>query len=831
MSSTPEGTLPHSKDLARPPAAASADVIEPQPSPESLDRYRAQVEAVLEDEPSLPARQVSDRLGFQKGSVDDRIVKRLVAALREGFEEGLAREPVSPEASSEVLPPGGPATSPADRVPVPEPGPDGTHDLSRPEYYLNRELTWLNFNIRVLREAMDERTPLLERVKFLAIVSSNLDEFFMKRIGGLKQQAGAGVQERTIDGRTPDEQIAECLELVRKIELRKREILLDVMGELDGQGISLCRYEDLDEDDRAYLRRHYHENVYPLVTPQATDPAHPFPFVSNLSLNLLVDLRHPKEESPSLARVKIPVGGGTPRFVRVRNENRFVRLESVIAHNLDILFPGMVVDSFAMFRVTRNSNTERDEERADDLLAMIEDELRDRKFAPIVRLEVSNRMSAHHRGMLAAELGLDEQADVFEVEGMLGMRDLMELTAIQRPDLRDEPHRPLDHPLIRSERNIFHILREQGPCLLHHPYTSFGTTVERLLREASSDPKVRAIKMCLYRTSAGTKVIQHLVDAARNGKQVAVCVELKARFDEEANIRWANRLEEAGIHVTYGVVGLKTHCKVVLVVRQDYDGLKRYAHVGTGNYHAGTARLYSDVGMLTADPEIGADLTELLNYLTTGYKPMRKYGKILPAPKLCKKALLGKIRREIELHSEESPGLIQFKMNALEDGDITRALYEAARSGVRVDLILRDTCRLRPGIPGLSENARVVGIVGRFLEHARVYYFGNGGEEEYYIGSADAMSRNLNSRVEILTPIEKPELRAELRDLIDVQLADRRSAWEMRSDGSYVQRVPAEGEDERSSQEVLIQLHERRFKRATRLRRRKLQGPHRRNDR
>ena len=827
-----------------------------------LDPFRAQVKAWLADDPDLSAKLVCERLGITGGTASTRTVRRFVAGLRdevmqasgpgraappaargavgrngqpaedptpqpaEGSDEPL-REAGESTVANEVLSPGKRPSTPADPRPVPVPDERGEHDLSQPGYYLNRELTWLNFNVRVLHEAVDERTPLLERVKFLAIVSSNLDEFFMKRIGGLKQQAGAGVQERTIDGRTPDEQIAECVDLVRQIEDRKRTILNDLRRDLVREGIALCQYGDLDDEDRAYLREYYRDNIYPLVTPQATDPAHPFPFVSNLSLNLLVVLRHPKDPSPSLARVKIPIGVGTPRLLRVRGEDRFVRLESVIAHNLDILFPGMVIDSFSMFRVTRNANTERDEEQADDLLAMIEDELRDRRFAPIVRLEVSSAMSAYHRGMLAAELGLDEQADVFEVEGMLGMRDLMELMGVQRPELRDEPHHPLDHPAIRLDRNIFHTIRDEGPLLLHHPYTSFVTTVERFLREASRDPKVRAVKMCLYRTSADTNVIKYLMDAAQNGKQVAVCVELKARFDEEANIRWAARMEEAGVHVTYGVVGLKTHCKVVLVVRQDYDGIRRYAHVGTGNYHAGTARLYSDVGMLTSDPAIGADLTELLNYLTTGYKPTREYGKILPAPKLCKKALLSKIRREIEAHSEERPGLIQFKMNALEDADVTRALYEATRAGVHVDLVIRDTCRLRPGIPGLSENARVIGIVGRFLEHVRLYYFQNGGDEEYYIGSADAMSRNLNSRVEILTPVEEPGLREELRDLLEAQLTDRRSAWEMRPDGSYEQLVPEPGQLARSSQMTQIGLHERRFKRAKRLRRRKLQGPER----
>jgi polyphosphate kinase len=503
-------------------------------------------------------------------------------------------------------------------------------------------------------------------------------------------------------------------------------------------------------------------------------------------------------------------------------------MESVLRENLDLLFPGMEVEDAAVFRVTRNANTGRDEEEADDLLEMIQSEVRERRFAPVVRMEVERTMTETHRGMLAAELGLDD-VDVFERKGILAMRDLMELLRVQRPELRYAQHHPVDHPDLVPDRNIFHIIRDLGSIFLHHPYTSFSSSVERFLREASRDPKVRALKMCLYRTSSDTKVIQHLVDAARNGKEVAVVVELKARFDEEANIRWAARMEEAGIHVTYGVVGLKTHCKAVLVVRQDYSGIRRYAHIGTGNYHAGTARLYSDVGLLTSDPEIGKDLTELFNYLTTGYRPKRHYYKILPAPKICKHGLLKRIRREVEHQSVGTPGLIQFKLNALEDPQITRALYEASQAGVQVDLIIRDTCRLRPGIPGLSDNVRVISVLGRFLEHARVYHFGNAGQEEYYIGSADAMRRNLNSRVEVLVPVEEESLRAELRYFLDVQLTDDRSAWEMQPDGSYVQRRSTD-EKARGSQELLIGWHDRRMRNATRLRRRRPRGaPQRRN--
>jgi polyphosphate kinase len=447
---------------------------------------------------------------------------------------------------------------------------------------------------------------------------------------------------------------------------------------------------------------------------------------------------------------------------------------------------------------------------------MIESELRDRRFAPIVRLQVQTGMDPTHRGMLAAELELDENEDVFDVPGdtLMGRRDLFQVASLPIPELRDPPHQPIDHPELTDKRNIFHIIRDRGPLLLQHPYESFGTSVERFLAEASQDPKVRAIKMTLYRTSGDTKVVDFLVNAARNGKQVAVVVELKARFDEAANIRWATRMEEAGVHVTYGVVGLKTHSKIILVVRRDYNGLRRYLHVGTGNYHAGTARLYSDLGVLTNDEDLGRDATELFNFLTTGYTPERKYRKLLPSPRMLKNALLSKIERERKLHTPEKPGRIQFKMNALEDVDVVRALYGASRDGVQVDLIVRDTCRFRPGLPGLSESARVVSIVGRFLEHTRIYYFQNGGDEEYFIGSADCMKRNLESRVEVVVPVEAPALRKELRSILDTQLQDQRNAWDMAPDGTYTQRKP-QAEGEVGSQERLIKAAEKRFKDAT----------------
>ena len=685
-------------------------------------------------------------------------------------------------------------------------------DLSESHWFLNRELTWLEFNSRVLHEAEDDRTPLLERLKFIAIVSANLDEFFMKRIGGLKQQIGAGMRELTLDGRSARQQVRECHVVIRELEARKEAALCNVLALLEDKNILIEHYDDLMPKERKLLREHYYNNIFPLLTPQSIDPAHPFPFISNLSLNLLVSVRPPRGREASLVRVKVPVGLGTQRFIRVGKGDHFVRLEEVMCNNLDMLFPGMEILTCKIFRVTRNANTEKDEDEADDLMEMIESELKERKFAPIVRLEIGSGMDPVHRGRLAAELELDEDNDVFEVPGLLAQRDLFELVKLEYPRMHDQTHYPIDHPLLLTQRNIFHVIRDAGSILLQHPYESFSTSVERFLREAATDPKVRGIKMTLYRTSSQSRIIDALLLAAQNGKQVAVVVELKARFDEATNIRLAERMEEAGIHVTYGVVGLKTHCKVIMVVRQDFSGLRRYVHIGTGNYHADTARLYSDVGMLTCDQVIAQDVTELFNYLTTGFMAKRNYQKLIPAPRMLKKALISKIEREIVLHQEKRDGLIQFKMNALEDGDIVKALYRASMAGVRIDLIVRDTCRLRPGIAGLSESVRVVSVVGRFLEHSRIYYFRNGGSDEYFIASADAMKRNLEARVELLCPVESQLLTKELRVLFDTHLADQRSAWDMLPDGSYVQRMPLETGASESSHSQLIAMTERRQK-------------------
>jgi polyphosphate kinase len=682
--------------------------------------------------------------------------------------------------------------------------PSKSFDLDAPEWYLNRELTWLEFNRRVLHEAQDSRTPLLERIKFLAIFHSNFDEFFMKRMGGLKQQMGAGVHTLSVDGRTPAQQIEQCRDVVHGLVAQAKQLEKELLGQLDGHGIRVVRFIDLPARQQRALSEYYLRNVFPLVTPLGIDPAHPFPFISNLSLNLLIEVLPAESQESTLVRVKVPAGSGAPRFVKAGSEPVFVPMEDLVSQHLDLLFPGLAVLNCNLFRITRNAMVEKSEDTADDLLELIESELRERKFAPIVRLELTSTMSAAHRGMLAAELGLDEAQDVYEQDGLLAGRDLFQIAALEYPELHDAPYHPVDHPVLAEAPNIFHAIREHGSLLACHPYDSFTTSVERYLSEASCDPKVLAIKMSLYRTASQSEVIEYLIQAARNGKHVAVVVELKARFDEAANIHWADYLEEEGIHVSYGLVGLKIHSKIIFVIRQDYDGLRRYAHIGTGNYHAGTARIYSDFSLFTCDPAIGEDLTELFNHLTSGQVARRNYKKLLPAPTVLKAALLGMIDREIEMHARDGRGLIQMKTNALEDEDITRALYRASQAGVRVDLLVRDTCRLRPGIPGLSDTVRVVSIVGRFLEHSRIYFFRNGGDENYYIGSADCMKRNLESRVEVVAPVDNPGLREQLRHFLDLQLEDQRSAWDMQPDGSYIQRHPQSREADQSCQEKLM---------------------------
>ncbi len=688
---------------------------------------------------------------------------------------------------------------------------DAEFSLADPCWYLNRELTWLEFNRRVLHEAEDERTPLLERLKFIAIVSANIDGFFMKRIGGLKQQVAAGMRQLTLDGLSPLQQIQECHRFIRILENRKYSMFQQVLELLKEQGIVISAVKDLSARDRKNLRDHFATNIYPLLTPQSIDPAHPFPFISNLSLNLLVTLNDSAGLDMQLARVKVPVGAGTSRFIPVPGKiSRFVRLEDLLATNLDMLFPGMKIVRCDLFRVTRNANTELVGEEADDLVEMIESELKERRFAPIVRMEVVEGMPPLQRGRLAAELNINENDDVFEVPEVLALRDLSELSRLDYPHLHDPSHRAIVHPQLESPRNIFHIIRDAGSILLQHPYESFSGSVERFLRDAAIDPKVQGIKITLYRTSSQSRIIDALLMAAHNGKQVAVVVELKARFDEAANIRLAEQMERAGIHVTYGVLGLKTHCQVIMIVRQDYNALRRYVHIGTGNYHTDTARIYSDLGLISCSEELGNDVTELFNYLTTGFRPRRKYSRLMTSPHFLKRALLARIERETALHREHDGGLIQFKINTLEDGDIVKALYLASQAGVVIDLIVRDICRLRPGISGLSETVRIVSVVGRFLEHSRIYYFRNNGADEYFISSADPIKRNLEARVDVLCPVEAPELTCEIRSILNVHLQDRRSAWDMQPDGGYVQRMPADTAAAGGSHCQLIELAEKR---------------------
>ena len=689
--------------------------------------------------------------------------------------------PISPVASD----------APVDERAAPSPHPAALDD---PSLYLNRELTWLAFNRRVLAEAEDDANPLLERLKFLSIFDSNLDEFFMKRIGGLKHLAGAGLNSPTIDGRTPQQQIEECQALVADALGDRAYIMQELMQLMRDSGICVEHYQGLDDDTRATLREHYRRSILPLVTPLAIDEAHPFPFVSNLSVNLLLRVLDESEDDPHLVRIKVPVSSRTPRFIRVGDDERFVPLEEIIEGNLDLLLPGAEILGSGFFRVTRNAIVERDEESANDLLEMIEAELRERRFAPVVRLEVSPGLAADLRDYLKKQLGLAGSDDIYVVADLLGARNLMQFMELDRPDLKYPRFEPVQHPRLAAAGSIFAELDARGPLLLKHPYQSFDHSVTRMLREAVHDPSVLAIKTTVYRTSEDSAIVPLLVEAVTRGKQVAVVVELQARFDEEANIRWANRLEEAGIHVSYGVVGYKTHAKATLIVRQESGGeLRRYVHLGTGNYHSVTARQYADIGLMIADRHIGADATELFNLLTSGSISQRRYRELLVSPLGMKSALLDRIRREIRHQESGGQGCIQLKTNAIEDADVTRALYEATRAGVEVDLIVRDTCRLRPGVPGLSETATVVSIIGRFLEHARLYYFRNNGDDEYFIGSADLMNRNLESRVEALVPIRDPALQSELREILDLQLADSVGGWDMNADGVYRRRTPAPG--------------------------------------
>ncbi len=687
-------------------------------------------------------------------------------------------------------------------------GPDDASTLSYapddPDRFINRELSWLDFNERVLALVDDPSIPLLERAKFLAIFSQNLDEFFQVRVAGLLDQMAAGIRLRGHDGRTPSQQLEELTARARTLVDREERLFLEkVAPELAAHGIVLSSWEELDDDDRAHMVGVFEDRIFPVLTPLAVDPGHPFPYISNLSLNLAVTVRDPVTDERRFARVKVP--SLLPRFVVMPDGERFVPLEQVIAAHLDQLFPGMVVEEHVAFRVTRNADLTLEEEEADDLLAAVEMELRRRRFGRSVRLEIDARATDEVRELLMRELDVDEHA-VYQHVGPLDLGGLWAVHALDRPDLLDEPWPPVTQARLSApegeDLDIFSAIAE-GDILVHHPYDSFVTSVEELIRCASRDPKVLAIKITLYRTSGDSPVVRSLVRAAERGKQVAALVELKARFDEANNIEWAKVLEEAGVHVTYGLMGLKTHTKTALVVRDEPDGIRRYCHVGTGNYNSKTATLYEDLGVLSCDPELGADLTQLFNYLT-GYGRNVRYRRLLVAPHSLRPGIAELIRGEIE--AGPGRGRIVMKMNSLVDPQMVDLLYEASQAGVEIDLIIRGICCLRPGVPGLSERIRVRSLVGRYLEHSRIYWFANGADDGgplVAFGSADLMPRNLDRRVEALAMVTDPQVEARLREVLDVNLADDALAWTLGPDGAW---QPVKGDGEAHAQERFREL-------------------------
>jgi polyphosphate kinase len=679
--------------------------------------------------------------------------------------------------------------------------------------FLNREVSWLDFNDRVLQLAEDDRLPLLERVKFCAIYTTNLDEFWMVRVAGLRDQIDAGVDAPSQDGLTP----LETIERVRERVLGQGRRLTDcfegqLRPQLAGHGIKVVRVDELDEQARAELDRHFQKAIFPALTPLAVAPGRPFPYISNLSLSLAVLVRDPVTGQTVFARVKVPTEL-LPRFVTARRGAAdappvLVPLEDVIAHHLDSLFPGMEIVDYDVFRVTRDADLEVSDDAA-DLLQAVEDELRRRRFGEVVRVEIGAGCSPQLREALANLLGVEDE-EVYLVDGLLDMGALWQLVKLPgHAELRDEPLIGVTHPrLLRHEGerpDVLGAMRE-GDLLVHHPYVSFATSVERFVEQAVADPNVLAVKQTVYRTSDDSPLVPALIDATERGKQAVALVELQARFDERMNIHWAKALEEAGVHVVYGQPALKTHAKCVLVVRREGDGVRNYVHIGTGNYHSATARLYTDFGLFTTNEEIGADVADMFNYLTGYGRPLR-YRKVLIAPNHLRDGIIEEIERTVATHREGRPARISMKMNALVDGRCIRALYAASQAGVEVRLNVRGICCLRPGVPGLSENIRVVSIVGRLLEHSRVYSFERGDEQELYIASADLMPRNLDHRVELAVPIVDPELRVELLDVLERAFADNQSSWDLDGDGVWHRRAAGPGEEPRNLQLELAELH------------------------
>jgi polyphosphate kinase len=678
--------------------------------------------------------------------------------------------------------------------------------LDDPSLYYSRELSWLEFNDRVLEEAFDESNPLLERLKFVAINGTNLDEYFMIRVAALKQQIAAEVHKRSNDGRLPAEQLGAISERLRPSLERFAKLLHgDLLPALEREGIVIRRYDDLDSAARAGLEKLFEERVFPVLTPLAVDQGHPFPYISNLSLSLGVELFESTPDGPvaHFARVKVPPS--LSRFIPIEapeGAHHFVMLEDVIAHNLGVLFSGLEIGASYCFRVTRDADLDLQEDEADDLLVAIESELRRRRFGEPVRLEVDAAMPEHLRAMLLEALSL-QPVDLYAVDAMLGTSDLWTLVGIDRPDLHDAPFTPAIPKRLVGEADIFAAIRE-GDILLHHPYDSFDPVVQ-FLKAAANDPQVLAIKQTLYRTSGNSPIVNALVEAAEEGKQVATLIELKARFDEENNIHWARNLERVGAHVVYGFPGLKVHAKVILVVRDEPDGIRRYMHFGTGNYNDKTAKIYTDLSLFTCNAELGADVTHLFNRLT-GFSKANRYNRLLVAPTNMRQGFYDLIEREAEHARNGRPAGITAKFNAISDARMVQALYAASQAGVKIDLIVRGMCELRPGLPGVSETIRVRSIVGRFLEHSRIFSFVNGGENEIYIGSADWMGRNLDRRVETIVPVLDPVLRAEIAQMLAMLERDNAKTRWLRSDGTYSRRKPEDGEERFCAHEALLEV-------------------------
>lgn len=682
--------------------------------------------------------------------------------------------------------------------------------IGDPTLLFNRELGDIDFNWRVLYQAMDVRVPLLERVFYLSICYSNLDEFFQKRVGGLKRQNAAGVSVLSADGRNAEGQleliIAATHQLYERMQALWTETLKPALQGTDA--VHVLNYSDLDTEQRQRLAKYFRDNLYPIITPLAVDIGRPFPFISSMSTSLAVTLKGKKGET-LFVRIKIPSISG--RWLEVEKKVdealQVIALEELIEHHIADFFPGMTVTSVSAFRVTRNADFRLDEEEAEDLIEAISEELRGRRFAPVVRLEVEETMPKQVREYLRKHLKL-ERDDVFEATGLLGLNDISKLTSVPRPDLRFEPFEAMTAPRLQehfaSEQSNFFDVIKRGDILLHHPYELFSNSVQRFLDEAANDPNVLAIKMTLYRTSSNSPIIAALLRAAEYGKQVAVLVEVKARFDEQNNIEWGEKLEAAGVHVSYGFVDLKIHTKIALVVRQEGERICTYCHVGTGNYNAKTARLYTDLGIFTGDATIGNDLINLFHHIT-GYAPNQHYQKMLIAPWILRDSLLEHIEREIEIQKQGGRGRIIAKMNGLDDIPMIEKLYEASRAGVEIDLIVRGHSRLRPGVVGFSENIRVFSIIGRFLEHDRIFYFRNNEDEKFFIGSADWKNRNLSGRIEAVAPVEDSRLRERLAEILQACLDDNRLAWDLQPNGQYLQRMPADGEAARGLQQVMMQ--------------------------